>query len=67
MFGKVNKMKNLTKEELVKIALKQEEEITKIRGYDSGIKERHLLLFKEEVLIRCIKKNAKTFNLKTTL
>ena len=62
-----NMKTNYTKEELIEIAVKQEEEIAKIRGYHSGVRAKHFLMFDEKTLIKCITKNAKTFNLKNPL
>lgn len=56
-----------TKEELVAIAVKQEEEISAIRGYHSGLTAKQLSTFDAKTLTKCIKEDAKRFNLKNTL
>ena len=60
-------MKNYSKEKLIKMALEQEEKIAKIRGYHSGLNEKMLQRFDDATLIKCISKNAKTFNLPNPL
>lgn len=60
-------MKNYPKEELIRIALEQEEKIAKIRGYHSGITASMLKGFDNATLISCINKNAKNFNLPNPL
>jgi len=60
-------MRNYPKEELIRMALEQEEKIAKIRGYHSGITAKMLQDFDNVTLISCINKNAKNFNLPNPL
>ncbi len=60
-------MRNYPKEELIRMALEQEEKIAKIRGYHSGITAKMLQDFDNATLIRCITENAKNFNLPNPL
>lgn len=49
-------------DELVELSLKQEGLMTKLRGYSSGIEERHLRTFDKKTLIRCFRTNEQRLN-----
>ena len=50
-------LKALDYDSLINLAVKQEAIFAEIRGYASGITEKHLRKFDKETLIRCFKKN----------
>lgn len=56
-------MKNLnklSKEELINLAMKQQEEVAEIKGYASGIRAHHLETFSKEQLIDCYKQTERS-------
>ena len=52
-------------DELIKIAMWQVTQVNLIRGYDSGLTEKHLRIFDQETLVNLILKEDKTFKLNT--
>ena len=53
----------MSKDQLIDIAIDQEQKISQIRGYSSGITSEILRLFDNDTLIRCILDASKTFKI----
>ena len=53
----------MSKDQLIDISIDQEQKISQIRGYSSGITPEILRLFDNDTLIRCILDASKTFKI----
>lgn len=53
-------LNKLSKEELVELAIKQNEQMDELKGYKSGLTSKMLETFNSKMLIDCYLKNQKT-------